>query len=71
MTCSHTRGLKMQSPQPGGGLPSNLMPQVPPKTASRLGDPGPQDLPLGSSKPGGKLFPQGEEGWHEGAHMQL
>lgn len=31
-----------------GRLPSNLMPQVPPKPASRLDDPGPQDLPLSS-----------------------
>lgn len=31
-----------------GGLPSNLMPQVPPEPASRLGDLGPQDLPLAS-----------------------
>lgn len=59
MTCSHTWGLKRQSPQPGGGLPSNLMPQVPPKPASRLGDLGPQDLPLGKQQTRREIIPTG------------
>ena len=58
MTCSHTRGPK---PDAMGPSQASLMPQVPPKPASRLGDREPPDLPLGQQQARREMIPTGRE----------